>query len=300
LIILDNCSDLPIQESLGSLLGQTGFANIQIVRNAVNVGGAGNILRCLELCETQWLYCLGDDDLVADDCISTIEKTIASHADALYISFSRDFSHRWAAIRTEGMAEFIDNLDDWSSFLFMSTSVVNAGTLRSYSRWGYLYAYSWAPFQAILLKILNDGGTVVFSDAVICHEETRSDETWVPFPVAAGKMVLPELLDDEKLRPKLARRLMNQPSLPSLIYWARINGDSPAKLAKNRLFINLYLNRCENYVGWSGMLLYKFLAFVMLRQRLFPSRLFHVVERLIFKALRRPVPSARLMSDGRT
>ena len=299
LIIVDNCSDVSVQESLGSLIDQFDATNIRIVRNAVNVGAGGNILRCLELCETQWLYCLGDDDLVALDCISTIERTIASHADALYISFSRDCFRRPAEVRTEGMAEFIYTLDDWSTFLFMSSSVVNATNLRPHSRWGYLYAYSWAPLQAILLKSLNRGGSVVFSDAIICNEESLSAETWVPFSVAAGKMVLPELIDDEELRPKLARRLMTQPTLSSLIYWARTKGATPTQMTSNRLAVDLYIDRCEHYTGSMRLLIYKCVAFVILRPSLLPWWLFRLLETLIFKTMRRPVPSARPMSHDR-
>jgi glycosyltransferase involved in cell wall biosynthesis len=299
LVIVDNCSDVPVQETLDNLLDQFGSVSVRIIRNPINVGGGANILRCLEICETQWLYCLGDDDLVAHDCISTIERTIAAHEDALYFSFSRDSCRRREETCSEGMAEFVDKLDDWSTFLFMSSAVVNAAKLRSHIRWGYLYAYSWAPFQAILFKTLNCGGKVVFSDAVICHEESLAEETWVPFPVAAGKMVLPELVDDKALRLKLARRLMDQPSLPSLIYWARVKGTVSAQLDSNRLFVGLYIDRCVHYIGSMKLRIYKVIAFVMLRPSLLPSWLFCLLETLIFKAMRRAAPDARPMNHDR-
>jgi glycosyltransferase involved in cell wall biosynthesis len=300
LLIVDNASDVPVATTLDAWLAESGVTNVRIVRNPSNVGSGANILRCLELCRSKWLYCLGDDDLVADDCIKTIERAMQSHPDALYMSFSRSGMRRARTFTTEGLAEFADRLDDWSTFLFMSSSIVHADRLRSQLRWGYLYAYSWAPLQAILLKLLNRGGEVIFSDAVICREESLSDESWVPFPVAAGKMVLPELVDDERVRRRLARKLMSQPSLPSLIYWARAKGDgSGTVMASNRFFLELYIKRCLSYGSGPRLWLHRTIAFLVLRPRLLPTAVFGLIEKLAFRALGRPVPTARPMSNDR-
>lgn len=300
LLILDNASDVPVATTLGGWLDESGITNVRIVRNSSNVGSGANILRCLELCRSKWLYCLGDDDLVADDCIEIIERALESHPDALYMSFSRSGMRRSRTFTTEGLADFADRLDDWSTFLFMSSSIVHADRLRPELRWGHLYAYSWAPLQAILLKLLNRGGEVVFSDAVICHEESLSDETWVPFPVAAGKMVLPELVDDERVRRRLAHKLMSQPSLPSLTYWARVKGDgSDTVMAANRFFVELYIKRCLMYGSGPRLWLHRAIAFFVLRPRLLPTSAFRLIERLVFRAISRPVPTARPMSHDR-
>lgn len=301
LLIIDNCSDTPVGTTLGPWLEASGVVNVRIVRNPVNLGSGANLLRCLELCRTDWMYCLGDDDLVADDCIETIERALDEHPAALYMSFSRSGMRRRHTFFTDGLADFVDRLDDWSTFLFMSSSVVHAGRLRAELRWGYLYAYSWAPFQVLLLKALARGGQVVFSEAMLCHEESLADETWVPFPVAAGKMVLPELIDDPAIRTRFARKLMGQPSLPSLVYRARANGaGDAAAMAANRFFVELYIRRCQMYVGGARLWLVRAMAFVVLRPRLMPTPLFRLVERLAFGAVGRRVPvAARPMSGDR-
>ena len=301
LLIVDNASDVPVATSLGAWLEESGIANVRIVRNSSNVGAGANLLRCLELCRTDWMYCLGDDDLVADDCIETIERALKAHPQALYMSFSRRNMRRASSFVTDGLADFVDRLDDWSTFLFMSSSIVRTGPLCAELRWGYLYAYSWAPFQALLLKALAQGGEVVFAEAVLCHEESLADETWVPFPVAAGKMVLPELVDDAAVRRRLARKLMGQPTLASLIDRARSNGAGDATaVAANRFFAELYIKRCQLYVGGVQLWLVRMMAFVVLRPRLMPAPLFRLVERLAFSAAGRRVPApARPMSADR-
>jgi abequosyltransferase len=298
LLIVDNGSDVPVQETLGAWLKEQDAVDVQIVRNAVNVGGGANILRCLELCDTEWLYCLGDDDLVADDAIRNIEATIEAHPGALYLSFSRYFRRRRAVAVAHGLEQLVQLLEDWSSFLFMSSTVVNAAQLRPHARWGFLYAYSWAPLQAILLKCLEQGGTVVFSDRVLCVAESQSDEGWVPFRVAAGKMVLPELIADRALRARFATRLMEQPRPALLLYWARADGDGEV-LEGSRFFIDLYLRRCAQYARPAAMLFYRLLAAWMLCPRLFPRWLFEAVESVTLRVTRRPRPPARSMSHDR-
>ena len=302
LLIVDNCSDVPAQDYLGELLNSHTKKNIRIFRNSTNVGSGANLLRCLELCETPWLYCLGDDDLVADDCIHKIETALANYPEALYISFGREVTRRSYVTRSRGLKEFIEKLDDWSTFLFMSSSIVNAGKMRPVARWGYLYAYTWAPFQAILLKLLNSDGEVVFSDEIICHEESLSDGTWVPFPVAAGKMLLPELIDGKELRRALAAKLMAKPSSIALVYLARATSEDRTTLERNRFFIELYFRRCVHYVGIRNVIhlaIVRFLGGIVLRPSLLPNIAFKMIESVSFSLMNRKVTIIKPMSDDR-
>jgi hypothetical protein len=299
LLIVDNASDVPVEETLGDWLREVRATNVRIVRNAANVGGGANILRCLELCGSKWLYCLGDDDLVAENCVKTIEQTVNAYDDALYISFSRKLMRRVVTFQSEGLADFVSKLDNWSTFLFMSSTIVNAERMRKELRWGYLYSYSWAPLQAVLLKLLNQGpGQVVFSHAILCHEESLSEETWIPFPVAAGKMVLPELIEDARLRKIFASKLMSQPSLPSLIYWARVTGNV-CGLGANRFFMELYIRRCMYFSSGAQLWFYRGAAFFLLRPQWTPSLLFDLAEALIFRMMGRSIPTRRPMDGNR-
>lgn len=301
-LIVDNGSDSAVQQTLAPWLASQPNANVRIVRNAVNIGGAANLLRCLELCETRWLYCLGDDDLVGPDCLATIDRTLAQQPEAVYVSFSRKDSRWPSAGCSYDLGGFIERMNDWSSFLFMSTAVVNADRLRTEVRWGHLYAYTWAPFQAILIKLLNHGGEVVFSDAVICSEESLAETTWVPFQVAACKMALPELVEDQVLRRSFAARLMAKPSALALVYWARALADDQASLGRNKFFLGLYLSRCAVYatgLNWVYMRLVQCIAFVVLRPVLLPTPVFRSVARLSFRLIGRSVPSVRPMTDSR-
>ncbi len=303
-LIVDNSSDTPVKETLDDLLDNDLDEKVFIERNSVNVGGSANILRCLELCETKWLYCLSDDDLVASNCLSIIDKNTHEYPDALYFSFSRCKSEKIETVATRDLSGFIDHLDDWSSFLFMSSVVVNASRLRTEIRWGYLYAYSWAPLQAILIRILSkEEGMVVFSRDIICVEESLSADTWVPFPVAAGKMVLPELVDDKKLRYALALRLMSQPSALSLIYWARLKAKNINVLHRHRFYLDLYLKRCLGYARkkvWLRCIFYKSVSYIITRPFLLPDTFFNLMSAFVLHITKRGNNNVWNISDDRT
>lgn len=303
LLVVDNCSDIPVEKFLKERFVESDLKKVRFVRNLVNVGGAANLLRCLELCETKWLYCLGDDDIVADDCIQKIETNLNNYPEALYISFSRGVSSRPHATQSEGMKDFIRSLDDWSSFLFMSASVINAKRMRLATRWGYLYAYTWAPFQAILLKLLNAGGQVVFTNDIICSEESCSDSTWIPFPVAAGKMLLPELVDNKALKQALAIRLMAKPGILALIYLARVLSDSSMILNKNHELIQIYLARCARYIGsfrWVQIQVIRCFAFIVLNPYITPKFLFRWIASIGLFVTNRKDLLIKSTSDDRT
>ena len=68
-LIVDNCSEEPVAEKQRRVLGDWPRVDLTIVRNRVNVGGGANILRCFELCQTEWLWVLGDDDLPTEGAV---------------------------------------------------------------------------------------------------------------------------------------------------------------------------------------------------------------------------------------
>src|SRR5262245_2262452 len=70
LTILDNSSPRPVSEDLARLLEKNSEAKVDIVRHQFNIGAAANILRCIELCQTPWIWILGDDDQPLDNAVA--------------------------------------------------------------------------------------------------------------------------------------------------------------------------------------------------------------------------------------
>lgn len=55
LLVLDNCSPVPAAEVLAPLLANWPRARVEVRRHPVNIGGNANVVRCFELCDTDWL-----------------------------------------------------------------------------------------------------------------------------------------------------------------------------------------------------------------------------------------------------
>jgi len=57
ILVIDNCSDIPVVDTLAKELEIFGDT-LKVVRNRANVGLAGNFIKCIELCETKWMWLL--------------------------------------------------------------------------------------------------------------------------------------------------------------------------------------------------------------------------------------------------
>lgn len=169
-VIFDNHSDIPVQHSLKELLEEYSFLKIQIVRNRHNVGMTANILKCFELCEDQWLWILGDDDLVCPDAVENICCDIQSYMDAHCITYSWDndtFQNRKTEISTHGVDEFIDTFETFGAVLFLSTSVYNMTKVSSGMAFAHFFQSSYAPHLAMLFMSLGEDGESIFSNKQI-------------------------------------------------------------------------------------------------------------------------------------
>jgi glycosyltransferase involved in cell wall biosynthesis len=76
LIILDNCSDIPVSETLSPLLANYENLNIRVIRNKLNIGICANILRCFEVCNGEWVWILGDFHPVFSNSVEIITRDL--------------------------------------------------------------------------------------------------------------------------------------------------------------------------------------------------------------------------------
>jgi glycosyltransferase involved in cell wall biosynthesis len=80
--------DLPLQ--IDRLALQYGVP-IKYYRNSYNLGGSGNVVRCLELADSQWIWLLGDDDLVRNESLKFLIcylESLGSEVSAVKLSSS--------------------------------------------------------------------------------------------------------------------------------------------------------------------------------------------------------------------
>jgi glycosyltransferase involved in cell wall biosynthesis len=170
LLLIDNCSDVPVAGTLQELLAQYPNVKRRLVRNRANIGGCANILRCFELCETDWLWCLGDDDFVVSNAVNLVLETLAEYPTALYLNFLTPVFKRQTRRRSCGLQEFIRIMDHFGTILCISVSVFRLGPLLPNMRYGYQYAYSCAPQLALLLSSIGENGECVLLEQNLVSE----------------------------------------------------------------------------------------------------------------------------------
>jgi glycosyltransferase involved in cell wall biosynthesis len=107
--VIDNCSEPPVQEYL-EIQGLT-TKGIKILRNKINIGVDANILKCIELCDTKWIWVLSDNDLIKKNAIDTALKEINLHHDSIYINFGNRYN-----IVTDNYVSFCKYLNYSNSF----------------------------------------------------------------------------------------------------------------------------------------------------------------------------------------
>jgi hypothetical protein len=190
------------------------------VRNAVNLGGNGNILRCLELCETPWILVTGDDDAPHPDMIGRILGDISAHPEALILHYASTNMHvREREWTTRGRHAFLAALDSFANLLFISSSVLHLAQLRDAFDRGQHYAYSCAPHLALLLTGMRPESVAVFKKASLVdwrlpEVENRGSK----FAMALGLPTLLELPLAQAERRLLARHLARFNSAGELIH----------------------------------------------------------------------------------
>lgn len=219
LLIIDNHSDIPVAETLKEILDNYPNINYEIIRNSVNIGANGNIMRCFELCVTKWLWLLGDDDLVKPNAMETIFAYLKKDEELVFLNFysvARSHPIRREDIFSEGLLSFLKKIDFLGSVLFISASVFNIDKLRNNLRQGNFMQYSCAPHLVVLLAYLNYS-TSKEDKCILSYKQVVDfgvDKTIVfgqkLYPSIAPALGLPLLLDlpfESNARKMLAKQI---------------------------------------------------------------------------------------------
>lgn len=171
LLIIDNCSDIPVDEYAKELFEQYPNVAYEIRRNRVNIGGDSNIIRCFEYCETQWLWTLGDDDELQPNAVEIIFSDINKNPNLVFINYNSPAGNRpnrTKATHSYGREEFLKNIDSFGATIFISCNIYNTEYLRPFHWLANNNTYSCVSQWLILFYALKNGGETILSDKIIC------------------------------------------------------------------------------------------------------------------------------------
>jgi len=219
LLIVDNASQPPVIDTVGPLLAELGISTARVVRNKTNIGGGANILRCMELCETEWLWILGDDDRIWDDAVEKILEGIDTHPTCTCVNFAQNAYPRNEASTTRGRTEFLSVLGcDFYNVFFISTSIYRVKAILPSMRYGYMQISSYAPHVAVLLMGVDTSGEVYFSaNTIVEWVPARKGSGWSPFWIERGLPLLLDLPIEARDRSLLKKILRSRLHLKGLL-----------------------------------------------------------------------------------
>ena len=162
LLIVDNCSPRPVRDFVP--------VEAEVVRNSVNIGAAGSFPRCFELMDTNWVWMIGDDDLVDSNGLEVVLNAIAQYPEAAILNFG---SHGQRTVRSDarvfhGFDEFITKSDSLIETVWMSGNVYSRRHYWPYISLAYRFANTQSAHYVLLMMVLIGGGTYVQLPNPVC------------------------------------------------------------------------------------------------------------------------------------
>jgi len=265
LLIIDNASPVAASEALHRLLQDFPALSVRIVRNPVNIGGDANVLRCFELCETDYIWVLGDDDVPLSDAVETVLDELRAYPDAVFLNFASDMVVRTGtAIRTRrtesrDLESFVAAIDSFPNLLFASTSIFCRRELVSYLCYGFHRTYTMAPHLILLLQRLMTGPCecILSCSQIVEWGAPKEGDRWSFMRQAMGIGTLLDLPFSRDTRSAIAKHLMRPRALEfatiQLAAYRLRSGDTHG----SRYLIDQVYGRLVRYAGgWDLRLRY--------------------------------------------
>lgn len=222
ILILDNSSS-DGTVNLGTWIGENyPDASIRVIRNKANIGASANVARCIEFCETEWVWTLGDDDDVHADAIAKILQCIKNNPDATHINMQSTLipleSRRQAGsdVVIGTTVELGEKLDFMSNLLLCSAGVHRTDVAHAVLSKAYSSLSSASPQLSIVFASLELGiGKIVLcGDTVITHKFVEGQRWGSEVWLAVADVFT--LIRDQQARGKLLSMYINE-------HWTPVN-----------------------------------------------------------------------------
>lgn len=194
ILILDNNSVTPIDFVFENITDKINLKRIEIVRNKNNIGACANVARCIELCNTPYIWILSDDDFPLPNAIETIIRNIKKQPEIVFFNYYCELFQRNKSRVTVGLVEFINNIDDFSNLLFLSNNIYRMDFIKENIQYAYQYSNTLAPQIAILLQSLEINSSTKFvAEKIVTWGKSETEGHWSVVQQSLGYNSLIEL-----------------------------------------------------------------------------------------------------------
>lgn len=242
-LILDNASPEPVEELINS-----DFSSfrplVKVVRNRFNIGANANICRCFELCETEWMWLLGDDDLPKSEAIELIiNKISALDSGCCMVNFRGGIYQGPGLGKIEDFKKLSEavKIKRWfSDFLFISSGVFRVDCLRKHLSNAYHFAYTCAAQVLLPVMALREGWHILDEDLLIAQwQPPAAGQGWSQLYYLLGVCALSDLKPLRVLHDSMVRNAVE------------FTGGGALGLAK-RILSNAFAEPREHMDFWAG------------------------------------------------
>ena len=164
--IIDNCSEINLETYCAGLDPKIedyiSEGTITFIRNRYNIGVSANLVRTFEICESEWMWLLADDDDIAENAISIILNEINLLKNEKNVALIK-FSSRGCEAKKGG--DFIRSLNSmidtlatskvyFNSYIFTSNNVYRIPNYKNLIETGYQSLHTYVPHLMLVLYCL--------------------------------------------------------------------------------------------------------------------------------------------------
>ena len=150
---------------------------VKAYRNKKNVGIDANQAKVFEMCDTKWLWMLGDDDFIMENAIAEVLKIVKQNNNAIYINLNSNFVGTVSGIK--GFAEAMKSKWAYGHSFFISECLHNIEAASGDIYWHYRYLSSYTGQILRVMKHLIDSpnSECVFTDTKVLDNHSQ-DISW--------------------------------------------------------------------------------------------------------------------------
>ena len=213
ILIIDNNSNPSVRTCLENSVPEfNNCSNIKLIDNQFNIGLGDNLIRCIEMASSKWVWLLGDDDMPLQNSIDMILERIKKvDENTGLIKFnSKAGHHPKKSYYIKNEVEFLtytSNHKYYSNLLFISSSVINRNIIGKYMQDMYRFTLTLAPQIIGFIKSISDGHFIYIDNQfIVKHGRADKDDIWDSHRLRAGLSFFPALNEEltRKLLPNLS------------------------------------------------------------------------------------------------
>ena len=195
IVVQDNAST---SYDFYSFIEQYKEYDVEFRRNSVNIGGDANIARLFENCSTEWLWVLGDDDMISEGAVQTVLDSIDDNNDAIFIKLNSKYERN-----TIGLSEFANVFKERWSFgrcFFISEGLHNIKITQNDIYYHYRYLSTSCAQVLRVMRHLAENPTrkCVFLNKPIISNQCCDIPSWSYVEYMYNQLVIFDIFNNQR------------------------------------------------------------------------------------------------------